>query len=62
MLFGLFHQHVGYVAATETLQSDKYDRFYVGDAANEAYKKQRRETVWPETMEQAYELGKKVAS
>ena len=40
MLFGLFHQHAGYVAATETLQSDKYDRFYVGDAANEAYKKQ----------------------
>lgn len=55
-----FYQYVGTVAATETLQSDKYDRFYVGDEVNEAYKKQRRETVWPETMKQAYNLGKKV--
>ena len=29
-LYGLFYEYIGTVASTETLQSDKYDRFYIG--------------------------------
>lgn len=60
-LYGLFYQYVGTVASCDTLQSDKYDRFYVG-AQMEAAKKARREKQFPKDLQNAYELGKIVCS
>ena len=58
--FNMFYQYVGMVLATETLQAKDYSRFYLGNAETEAYRKQRRETVFPETMKEAFELGVKI--
>ena len=58
--YNWYFEYVGTAAATETLQTDDYDRFYLGKAS-EAAKKERRENVFPDECQKAYELGKVLA-
>jgi multimeric flavodoxin WrbA len=59
-LYSIYYDYVGIATANETLQANDYSKFYVGDAVEGAHKKQLHETVFPEDMKQAYELGTKV--
>lgn len=59
-LFGMFYIYVGTVASTETLQVKDYGRFYL-NSAMESARKARREKQFPVDLQNAYELGKKIA-
>lgn len=55
-LFGMFFNYVGHVAATETLQTNNYDRYYLGKKS-EQYKLERREKQFPIDLKNAFDLG-----
>lgn len=60
-LFGMFFNYVGHVAATETLQTNNYDRYYLGKKS-EQYKLERREKQFPIDLKNAFDLGKKIVT
>ena len=59
-MIGWFFPYVGTVAAAETLQVKDYSRYHFGMFdAQQRY--ERREKVFPQDCEKAYELGRNIA-
>ncbi len=61
VLLNTYFTYTGTVEASATLQVRDYSTYHMA-AFNEAERKERRETVFPEDCQKAYELGKSMAS
>jgi multimeric flavodoxin WrbA len=55
-----YFEYAGAIKCTETLQMEDYSRFHMA-LLNEDERRERRENVFPEDCQKAYELGKSMA-
>lgn len=59
-MLGWYFEYAGTVAAAETMQTQDYSKYHLG-MFNAQQRYERREKVFPQDCQKAYELGQKIA-